>query len=635
MTPSPELDALPCPWLKLSAAGTIVAHNAAAAQLVGAATQSLAGRPFERLLTGPSLLLYQTLLQPLLKLHGHVAEIALSVKVHDGQPIDVLLYAATVPGKSGEIQVQLAPIRQRRRIELELARVKRAADQAPGMVFHLERTPDGQWRFPYVSEAALHLYGVSADEAARSADAIFARVAPDDRRELMRALEASGRVGGPVRVMMKLQPSNDAVDAPLRWHELQALSRQRADGTIWWHGHVADVTERITMQEAVANARAMEQLARMRSEFIARVSHELRTPLNGILGFTELLREDAESPPSQRQRERLDVVLSSAHHLLAVVNQLLDVTSIETGRVQLAVEPILLQDALTQARRVVDTAARQRAIELHLNVPALPLYVSGDAQRLQQLLLNLLSNAIKYNRAGGRVDIEAGREGGVVAIRVSDTGQGLTEAQRASLFQPFNRLGAERTGVDGAGLGLVLAKHLVELMSGSIDVDSTPGVGSTFTVRLLAADAAPAGAVAAVASPHHAEASSGHVLYVEDNEVNALLMQAILAARPAVELTVAVDAANAIDCIRARQPDLILLDLNLPDSTGDELLTRMRLMPGLSAIPAIAVSASAGPDAELQARRAGFDGYWTKPLSPTETLRELDRWLCSAVQPGR
>jgi signal transduction histidine kinase/ActR/RegA family two-component response regulator len=626
-TPRP-MDGLPCPWLRLSPAGVIEACNSAFSALLGVAAARLHQSAFDAWLSPPSRVMYQSLVQPLLKLHGHVSELALTLQAPGGGTTDVLFYAAREGVEpSSAVAVQLAPIRQRRRIEAELLRVKRAADQAPGMIFQLERIDETLWRFPYANEAIRTLYGTTAEAAAQSAEVVLRQIHPEDRQQLLAQLTVAAAQGTPFRVLVR-------VGETPRWHEFEGVVRQRAGGAPLWHGHVADVSERIALQEGLIQRQALERLARARSEFIARVSHELRTPLNGILGFAQLLVSDAELPLAPRQAERMAVVLGSGRHLLGVVDELLEISRIEAGQLSLALQPVVLGPVLAQVLEVLDGDSRARALDITLRVDDPACAVQAEPQRLRQVLLNLVSNAVKYNRAGGQVRVQAAPVGAEVRIDVVDTGPGLSDAQQAALFQPFNRLGAERTAVEGTGLGLVISRHLVQLMGGRLEVASRPGAGSTFTVWLPHEPpaAVPPPGTAAAASPE--PAGGGHVLYVEDNPVNVLVMQAMLARRPAVTLNVAVDAAAALRCVRQCRPALLLIDMHLPDATGLELLQLLRREPGLDAVPAIVVSASAEPEAQAQARAQGFDAYWTKPLDLDTTLAQLDRWL-QPVPPPR
>jgi signal transduction histidine kinase/ActR/RegA family two-component response regulator len=619
----------PCPALRLSATGHIVAVNAALCQVLQAPASALCGCALEVWLSPASRVMMQTLVQPLLKLHGQVSELALTLRTAEGAAVEVLLYAAREGAAPQDpVLLQLAPIRQRRRIEAELQRVKRAADQAPGLIYQLERDDTAvppRWCFAYANEAIRHLYGTSAEAAARSAEVVFGQFWPDDRRALLAALDQAAAAPDPYRVLVRVGPAGEVP----RWHEVAGVVRLSPTGGQQWHGHVADVSDRVAMQDALIQREALERLARARSEFIGRVSHELRTPLNGILGFAQLLASDPAAPLSGQQAERMAVLLDSARHLRAVVEELLDISRIEAGQLRLQLGPVPVPPLLAQLAATLGTEARAQGVALLSPPPdGRPCAVLAESQRLRQVLTNLLSNAVKYNRPGGAVWVQCAEAGSEHRIDVCDNGLGLDDQQLAGLFQPFNRVGAERSAVQGTGLGLVISRQLVQLMGGRLTVESTPGVGSRFSVWLPAAPmAADAPAPAPVADAVAAGVAQGRVLYVEDNDVNVLVMQAMLARCPGVQLTVAVDAASAVAAALAQAPDLLLIDMNLPDASGLELLARLRALPGLAAVPAVVVSASAEPQAQEAARRAGFDGYWTKPLDLAATLAGVEAML--------
>lgn len=623
---------LPCPWLRLDSQARVCAGNLALFHLLGREPEAVVGTAFDTWLTPASQVLYQSMVQPLLKLHGQVSELALSVRSAQGVAVDVLLYARSQP--AGDLSMQLVVIRQRRRIESELLRIKRAADQAPGMIFQLERVDHDGWRFPYVSEAVRALFGTTAEAVGLSADSIFQCWSQEDRVTLLRQLERAAETSTAFRVVVRAVSAVHGCQP--RWHEVQGHARGRGDRGQLWHGYIADVTERVAMQDAIVRRRSLEREAKARSEFIARVSHELRTPLNGIMGFAQLLAIDEAAALSSSQRDRLAVILESGRHLLSVVNQLLEVSRMESGALKLVLQPVDVSAELSHVLQLMSAAAQERGISLCVGASSGPDVAIGDPQRLRQVLLNLVSNGIKYNRPSGSVTVSTWSTSEEVGVEVADSGHGLTAEQIGQLFQPFNRLGAERTSIEGAGLGLVVCLHLVELMGGRITVRSELGTGSVFSVVLPAATAhALPGSINGLepgdAALHDLDASIAHgrVLYVEDNPVNVLLMQALIAQRPNVSLHVAESAQAALAQAEVTKPSLLLIDLHLPDSTGVELLRELRRLPALRHVPAIVVSASAGPEAEEEALQAGFDGYWTKPLDIVHTLRSMDALLSS------
>lgn len=382
-----------------------------------------------------------------------------------------------------------------------------------------------------------------------------------------------------------------------------------------------DITElRAAQQEAQARAGA-EAANRAKTEFIAQMSHELRTPLHALLGFTQLLEADATALPPP-QREWLGHMKRAGWHLLGLINDTLDIARIETGQLPLQLEPVALAPLLADALAMNAGPARQQDLTLTTPSEFLParladLAARADRRRLQQVLLNLISNAIKYNRSGGRVDVSVDADATAVRIVVADTGLGMDAAQLARLFEPFNRLGRERGAVEGVGIGLALSRELMRLMGGTIAVDSRAGAGTRFTLELPRATPAPR---AADAPPVEAASTGGTVLYVEDNAVNRLIVEQMLARWPALRFEVADDGASGLERAAALRPDLVLVDMQLPDMTGLALIARLKSAPATAAIPVVALSASAMADEVAAARAAGAVDYWTKPL-------ELERFL--------
>lgn len=648
---TPELtilrERLPCGWLKMDRRGTLVAVNPTLCRMLGMDDTELVGRHLDSLLTPASRVLYQTYLQPLLLLHGHAEEFSLAFRDAQGHTVDALIYSAGAsdsahPEEANQLELVVASLRKRSHIEQEMLRIKRAADHAPGMIFQFMQLRDGSCHFPYTSEAIRRMYGISSQQARDSVERLLGLLDEKTRASLTSGLRSAAEAAQDWSAIFEVKLPGQAS----RWHEAQATPSHLANGDILWHGHVADVTDRLAMEVAVADKANVDRLHEARSEFLARVSHELRTPLNAILGFTQLLANDKADNLSAEQQDRLEMVMSSGRHLLTLVNEVLEVTTIQSANWQVALQPLELAPLLAHAVQSAQSAAQ--VVRVHLLAADCPprLRVQSNAQRLHQVLVNLLSNAVKYNRAGGTVRISARAHEHGVQVTVSDTGVGMTPQQMASLFQPFNRLGAEHTTVAGNGLGLVITKELLSRMGATLNVTSQPGVGSCFSVTLPAALALPVSVAspAIPATPPHAAPPHGHaasvpvkaqaqstVLYVEDDEVNAALMDAIMGLRPQVQLLHAVDCASAIRSVQATVPDLMLLDMHLPDGSGIELLTALRRLPGMQSVPAVMVSAGALHDDVQQAHASGFIGYWTKPLDVKKTLRELDAILTATA----
>jgi signal transduction histidine kinase/CheY-like chemotaxis protein len=367
---------------------------------------------------------------------------------------------------------------------------------------------------------------------------------------------------------------------------------------------------------------------RAKSDFLSRMSHELRTPLNAILGFGQLLEVRLEHP---RDREGIEQILKGGRHLLSLINEVLDISRIESGRLALSPEPVRLADAI---RHVVDMAgplADARSVKLEVDDTAGgDRHVRADAQRLRQVLLNLVSNGIKYNREGGRLTL-ASRETAPDRLRitVTDTGTGISPALQARLFTPFDRLGAENAAIEGTGLGLALSKCLIEAMGGRIGVESVEGEGATFWVELPRADV-PGPAAETRASEDAGPATSdrrGTLLYIEDNPSNLRLVARVLAERSQLRLIPAAEGGLGLRLAREQRPDVILLDLHLPDLPGEDVLRRLGDDPELRQTPVIVLSADATPGQTERLLAAGARAYLTKPLDITQLLSVVDAAL--------
>ena len=393
-----------------------------------------------------------------------------------------------------------------------------------------------------------------------------------------------------------------------------------------------DITERKLAQEALTAAKDdAERANRAKSRFMSMMSHELRTPMNAILGFSQLLMSDTAHPLTSEQRQYAEEILRGGRHLLRLINDVLDLGRIESGRLVMAIGAVPLLPLIEECLALMAPLAQERPVQLQLaDREALDGQVRADPLRLKQVLLNLLGNAIKYNRPDGQVSVQGSVTDGHVEVRVVDTGIGLTIDQRQRLFVAFERLGARGSGVEGTGIGLALSRQLMLAMGGEIGADSALDVGSTFWIRLPRvrhdADGAPAHASAAPSPPpvptqHH------RVLYVEDNPVNALLMRAMLARLPDIQLECAEAPQQAIEMARTLRPQLLLLDVELPGIDGLELLKRLRADASMRTIPAIAVSAGAMPGDIRKALDAGFAAYLTKPLELGELLQAVRRHL--------
>jgi PAS domain S-box-containing protein len=408
-----------------------------------------------------------------------------------------------------------------------------------------------------------------------------------------------------------------------------------------------DVTERKRFEHALQEnnlelerARAAAEKANLaKSDFLSSMSHELRSPLNAILGFAQLINSDIP-PPTPTQRASIDQILQAGWYLLKLINEILDLAQIESGMLALSREPTSLSEVIQECQAMIEAQGQKRGIKMTFPADGIPYFVNADRTRLKQVVINLLSNAIKYNEANGSVVVECAA-GSPERVRVSvrDTGAGLPPEMLLQLFQPFNRLGQETGAEEGTGIGLVMCKRFVELMGGTIGVESTVGLGSVFWFELNA-DSAPqlrsdAGEIAAIVeTPVEKDVTLRTVLYVEDNPANLKLVEQLIARRRDMRLLSARDGALGVELARAHHPDVILMDINLPGISGIDALKILREDRETASIPVVAVSANAMPSDIEKGLLAGFFRYLTKPIRVDEFMSTLDEALKLKAQPA-
>ena len=401
-----------------------------------------------------------------------------------------------------------------------------------------------------------------------------------------------------------------------------------------------DVTERKRLDQALKEqnvelerARSLSDKANLaKSEFLSGMSHELRSPLNAILGFAQLL-ESGSPPPTPAQEASIEQILTAGWYLLNLINEILDLSQIESGRPSLSPEPVSLGEVLRECEAMIEPQAVKSGIRVTFPGLTIPAFVHADRTRLKQVLINLLSNAIKYNRPHGAVHVTCGASGAHrMRISVRDTGEGLPPAKLEQLFQPFNRLGQEAGIEEGTGIGLVVSKRLVELMGGTIGVEGTVGVGNVFWIELhVAAEpqfvAHPAEPMAPLPAPAEPGPARHTLLYVEDNRANVQLVEQLIARRPDLSLVSAADGASGIALARTHHPSVILMDINLPGINGIQALAILRDDPHTAHIPVLAISANAMAHDIRKGLDAGFFRYLTKPIKVKEFMDALNAAL--------
>ncbi len=503
------------------------------------------------------------------------------------------------------------------------------------------------------------LRGLPPQPGALPPEERLAIVHPDDRARVIAVHEAAMTTHAPTEHEFRIVWP----DGQVRWLATRSQTLRDDQG---------QPTRRIGVNWDVTDARNAAALRQEReiarresaakSQFMARMSHELRTPLNAVLGFTQLMLAEeghGEEEAASSRRRRLLHVQGAGQHLLSLINDVLDLASLESGELRVSPQPVALAALVQATLPMLDPLLKSQGVTLSIEVP--PLTVMADATRLRQVLLNLLSNAVKYNRPAGRVEVSAWQHSVAgasrVHLRVADTGRGMTPDQLNHLFEPFNRLGAEGTAIEGSGIGLTIARTLVERMGGQIGVQSRPGQGSVFEIELLAppyvaatetstapaptapastrlaavAPVGPAGPAAPASNTKPGSAAAAlrprRLLYIEDNPVNAMIIAELLARRDDLVLHLAADGQGGVSQARALVPDLILLDMQLPDIDGLEVMRQLQAWPATAAIPCIALSANAMPDDIARTLQAGAIDYWTKPLDFRAFMAALDGLL--------
>ena len=506
-------------------------------------------------------------------------------------------------------------------------------------------TVDSDGRIVLFNRAAEALFGVAAAEAIGGPIDRFIPYRPARRFEPATPAFMAGASGskppGALQELIGTRANGD--EFPLE----ASLSKLDTDRGVLMTVVLRDITE-LHLARAERQARAsLEAVNRAKTEFLSRMSHELRTPLNAVLGFAQLLRLDAVRPPTVEQLGRIEHIENAGAHLLALVNDVLDLSRVESGQMMVSIEAVDLQDAVADAVGMVSPMAAEADVHFRVANPRAgrvdseetrsgatphPVWVLADKLRMRQVLVNLLSNAVKYNRIGGTVTVSWKGDGKHGSVRIEDSGLGMTAEKLERLFEPFNRLGAEKSNIEGTGIGLVLSRRLVELMEGDLLISSTLGLGTVASLVLKATDAPSTRLHPQLpASPHGALCGSLRVLYAEDDEVNVELIRQVVALRPTVDLSVATNGVRALEMARRDPPDLMLVDMNLGDMTGIELAGALQESPQTADLRLVALSADALPEQINATLAAGFETYLTKPVDFRKFLDVLDGHLKAEV----
>lgn len=461
----------------------------------------------------------------------------------------------------------------------------------------------------YVSPASQELYGYDPEEMV--GHSAWDYINPEDHPALRQASSAVRLPSGHVHTVEYRARRRDGSSV---WVEskVRTLWDPATGEPLGFHNTTRDISDRKHTEVELQRARqGAERANSAKSEFLSRMSHELRTPLNAILGFGQLLER---APLDERPHRHAEHVVKGGRHLLTLIDEVLEISRIESGNISISVEPLRLTRAAEDTVELIRPIADQRGIAIEADLSAVTdVYVMADPQRLKQVLLNLLSNAVKYNRPGGSIRVSAAENGETIVLDVSDTGPGIAAEDLPRVFTPFDRLGAEASDIEGTGLGLALSRGLAEAMGGSLDATSELGTGSTFELRLVRSEPQ-------TPAPDRPASDSGklrvpacRVLYVEDNVSNLRLVEEILADDD-VEIIAACTGRIALDIAPGARADVILLDINLPDMTGGEVLRGLRAHPQTATTPVIVLTADATPATRGRMLELGASAHLTKPI---------------------
>jgi len=604
--------------------GRITSWNAGAARLFGRDAADVIGSTIAPMVPADRLVKEAEIVELVGRGEGF-ANIETQYLRRDGSLVDVILTVSPLRDAKGSIVGSsriLRDITERKRAEVKFRHLLESAPD--GMVI-----ANGMGRIVLVNAQTETLFGYDRAELLGQPIEILLP-------ERFRAERADNRIefaaGSHGRSRQLFARRSDGTEFPAEI-TLNALFTEEG---MLVSTAIRDITDRRRRERELAAARdAADRANRAKSEFLSCMSHELRTPLNAVLGFGQMLELDPHGRLTAQQKEYCRHIVSSGHHLLSLVNDVLDLAQVESGNVKLTPERIMVDDTLAEVARTMSALAEKAGLNLEIAASPHAPDVRADGVRLRQVLINLVSNAIKYNRRGGSVTLSARSEGEErVRFMVSDTGIGIDPAKQEHLFQPFQRLGAEFSGIEGSGIGLAITRRLVAAMDGAIGFSSDPGRGSTFWIDLPAESERPASADRPATRRHAlvprvlAGASSSYsLLYVEDNPANLQLMQHLVGTLSNVEMLSAATPQLGLELAAAHRPDVIVLDLNLPGMSGYDVLDRLKEMPETHDIPVMALTSAAMPYDVQRGLAAGFYRYLTKPIDVKAFLAAVDEIL--------
>ena len=610
--------------------GAIVSWSSGAERMYGYPSDAMIGRLIS-VLVPPGL---PDVMPDVLQRMAHAQRAERFETVHatrEGVEIDVSITASPLRLPSSKVigvATIASDVTQRRAVELALHETERKYrtifENACEGIFYV--TADGET--VEANPALVRLLGYdSAEEYIADHDRLLGLWKTSERQELWSQLEGEGE-------LRDFELEGRRKDGTKIWISGTMVVLRDANGCpVTYQGTILDITEQKRSETLLRReTEEADRANRAKTEFLSRMSHELRTPLTAILGFGQLLQMGRLS--AVQQIESVDNILKAGRHLLQLINETVDIAGIEQGRMAFSLEPVRIGDVVKDALDLIGPAAEQRGIEIRASPDHADRYLRADRQRLVQVFLNLLSNAVKYNREHGTVTLSC-REStvkGTLTVLVTDTGPGIAPELRDRIFKPFERLGAEKSGVEGTGLGLALSLQLVQAMGGTMALETEIGEGSTFSVTLpivngpavQLAETPSGGAVPDDAGPAYPPST---VLYIEDNLANLEVMELVLAYRPGVKLISAMQGRLGFALAKEHHPELVLLDMRLADTSGREVLDRLQSDPSTVDIPVVILSAEGLPGDVDDLLQAGARAYLTKPFRLEVVLKLMEEVL--------